>query len=200
MSVFTTILASLLLQPMTLSTAESQSNPNTIQASFVPPDCGEVSLNTILRLQGFPVSYESIRRHLPPQSDRGYSFTELKAASDAMGVPVTGIEVRLIDEFPTEPAIAALWHDGTGHFVCVHPIPGSSLIQVYDPLEEPYVTNSDRLMEDHQWTGRMLVRKRPFQARNDSMGISCTAIATIVLIVTLTRVYSARTGQKLILK
>lgn len=200
MSVFTTILASLLLLPLTVSTDEPQSNRNTSPASFVPPDCGEVSLNTFLKLQGFTASYESIRRHLPPQSDRGYSFTESKAASDAMGVPVTGIEVRSIDEFPTEPAIAALWHDGTGHFVCVHPIPESSLIQVYDQLEEPYVTNSDRLMEDHQWTGRTLVRQRPFLAWNDSMIITCTAIGTILLILILPRIYSARSRQNLSLK
>lgn len=143
-----------------------------IGEDMTPPECGENSLYTFLRLHGRYISLGELQKHFPPRVPEGYSFEDLRTVSESIGFTLEGIAIRSPKEMPREPFIAALSHGKVGHFIVLRPIEGSpSLVQVFDPPDVPIIVNSDVLMSHQHWTGKLLVKKRLYRTWHLAFGI-----------------------------
>ncbi len=149
------------------------------------PICGESAVYMMLQLHGIRTDLNSVMNVIRRRSDASLSFLDLCEIGSSNGIEFEGIRVRNLEELPREPMIAALQHEPTGHFIVLHPIEGSpTLVQVYDQNSEPKAINIDKLMANRQWTGHVLVKKRPIisWSRLSLLSTGASIISVIALI------------------
>lgn len=132
---------------------------HTIDDSESPgTECGPRSLYTLLRLNGFTVSYEQICQNLPASSVAGHSLKELRDAARVLGFGLSGIRLPSTGTVSATPAILFLDRDPHGHFLVVRSVGHTGkLVQVFDGFADPFVMDAAELRQSPAWTGLALV-------------------------------------------
>lgn len=144
-------------------------------------ECGTISLYTLLRLEGRPLTLSIVENALPPPPAVGYSLADLRAASSKLGLPLIGVKVPL-DFYPKRPVLVFLSTPEHGHFVVIRPVGRTKkLIQVLDSRHDPDVLDADDFFRTPGWTGMALVPSRSSSTPNLMVGMSGLIIGVMVI-------------------
>lgn len=144
------------------SRAVAVTKPLAEPAGQALTDCGVNSLFLLMMLEGKSISLDRIETALPVRHPRGYSMMELAKASSTLGLLLDGRKLTKSDRRLDRPAIAFLEDARGGHFAVVRPVGVTgTLVQVIDAPYAPRIVDIDRLFDSRQWTGRILIPRRP---------------------------------------
>lgn len=125
-------------------------------------DCGTLSLQTLLHIEGRPTSLRRLESILPTPSPRGYSMRELQDAGRARGLNLVGALLSKDTRSINRPMIMYLKQGAHGHFIVVRPVGSSgSLVQILDPNLRPDVIDKADLFAAREWSGLVLMPSRP---------------------------------------
>ena len=131
---------------------------NVAQPSSDEKQCGVNALYIVAKLYDIPCDLESLSTQFPPGNPEGYSMQDVQTAASKIGIRLEGVKCNK-EAFPQNKiAIVRVTHEQSGHFIVVRPIGTTGkMVQVLDPLAEPYVIDVERLTNSEGWTGHLLV-------------------------------------------
>jgi hypothetical protein len=134
-------------------------------------NCGTLGLYALLRLEGRPAELAEIEAHLPPPTPGGYSMKELRDASRACGLKLSGVLLKKEERALDRPMLAFVKRGQHGHFLAIRPVGHTGkMVQVIDSVRPPEVLDKVDLFASRDWTGLALIPSRA----NWPLRIACT--------------------------
>ena len=146
-------------------------------------DCGVNALFLLLRLEGRPVTLDSLLSVLTSHDPQGYSMAELIVAARSLGVELEGVEFGKGNGALNRPAIAFFKDAKGGHYAVLRPVGTTgTMVQVIDPPRVPWIVDYDRVFSAKPWTSRILIRRDAWIVRNKTPLLMATVGSSLLLL------------------
>ncbi|MGC8643131.1 MAG: cysteine peptidase family C39 domain-containing protein [Isosphaeraceae bacterium] len=147
-------------------------------------DCGILALRQLAKLEGRGEALERLRAALPAPRAEGYSMKDLRLASLACGLRLTGVFLGKDERAIDRPMLMYLRRGSRGHFLVVRPVGVTGkLVQLIDSVRAPEVMDKSELFSSREWTGLALVPNPPrWASRPVALALSAAALAAVVLV------------------